>query len=508
MPDSYVIALCVVALCATAAFFYRAAVLIIYPYELDYGEGIVLWQAQHVTHLSTAYASIQHYPYIVFHYTPLYHLVSVAMSKFTGDLLIAGRLVSAISCLGICLTLAWIVYSTAPKSASRVAVIGGAVLAGAFPCGLIAMRWVPVMRVDMLGLCFTFAGLAVFVLARTSAQRYCAFVLFVAAMYTRQTLVSGVVACLLVAFVMNRREAIKFFAFTTLLGSVTMAALWFATRGEVIKHLFVYNINRFSIRLSFILLAKNLFHPLMIPFLALAAAAAFGSIRATARAISRRNLAPLRASLSTSPYHLALFTFTVHCVLAGLTSLTVGKSGSNVNYFLEFNLSVFVLASLFIARLLWRRRPKRAFFKIALAYLLPIVLVACLTLRVSALVYHLRSMGTRQAEDSEALMRILSRSPEPVMSEDMTLLYKTGKQLPFEPAIVRELAATHIWDETPLVNLISNRRFSVMIISKDYMIERYSPAVLRAIRDNYKPTETHGIFTVYVPSANATPRAQ
>ena len=172
------------------------------------------------------------------------------------------------------------------------------------------------------------------------------------------------------------------------------------------------------------------------------------------------------------------------------------------------DLSACALAGLFIARLIWRRRSEQASFEIALAHLLPVLFVALPALAVSPLIYESgeREVRANGARNSAALVRILSSGPDPVMSEDMTLLYKAGKQVPFEPAIVTELAATHIWDEAPLVQLISNRGFSVMIIGRDSMW-RYSPAVLRAIKENYQPTGTYaefaGDFIVYVPSAHA-----
>lgn len=486
-----------------AAFFYWVAIRITYPYELEYGEGIVLWQAQHVSHFATAYAPITHYPFIVFHYTPLYQLVSLVVSKLTGNLLLAGRLVSSFSALGICLTLAWVVYRTTPVRASRLAAVGGAIVAMAFPCGLSMMRWAPFMRVDMLGLWLSFSGLAMFVLARTTAQRFFAFVLFVAAIYTKQSLVAGAVACLLVAGVMNLRQAIKLGAFTAALGGALLAALAFSTHGEVIKHLFAYNVNRFSI----LAVAHNLETDLQSTMLliALAAAAAFGPIRDAARAFSQRNAAMLGTGLSASPYRLALFTFTVHFILAALVSLTSGKSGSSINYYLELNLSACALASLFVARLLWNWRKKRVSPAIALAYLLPFLILGQQFLAASHLLrdsYMDRRAMAQKAQNSDALVRILRNSPEPVMSEDMTLLYKAGKQVPFEPAIVTELAATHAWDETPLVNMIRDRAFSVMVIRNDPDI-LYSPAVLRSIVENYRPAGTYAEFerdfTLYVP---------
>jgi len=366
------------------------------------------------------------------------------------------------------------------------------------------------MRVDMLGLWFTFAGLSVFVLSRSSAQRYCAFLLFVAAMYTRQTFIAGAVACLLVAYIRNRRQAFTMFAFTAVLGGTIMTVLFFATHGEVIRHLFLYNANRFSIQLALTRLGSNFGSVTMIPVLALAGAAAYRPVRDGAEALSSRSAASLRARLSASHYSLALFTFTAYFIISGLISLTAGKSGADLNYFLEVDLAACALASLFIARLISKRRSKKASFKIALAYLLPILSVGYEALTVSPLIHEIRDREARAngARNSAALVQILRSSPDPVMSEDMTLLFKAGKQIPFEPAIVTELAATHVWDEAPLVKMISNRGFSVMIIGRESMW-RYSPAVWSAIIENYQPTGTYaefaGDFVVYVPSPHAPP---
>lgn len=503
--------LCVLAIYVISGFFYWVAIRVIYPYQLDYGEGILLWQAQHASHLSTAYASIHHYPYIVFHYPPLYQIISLATSILTGDLLIAGRLVSAISCFGISVTLAWVVYCTAPKSASRSTAVGGAALAASSPFGLITMMfWTPLMRVDMLGLFFTFTGLSVFILARTAAQRYCAFALFVAAMYTRQSLIAGAVACLLVAGIMNLRETIKMFAFTALLGGTVMGVLSFATHGEIIKHLFLYNVNRFSIGSCISMFSFNLL--LVAPIAPLAAVAAASPVRDAARLLSRRNAGRLRARLSSNPYRIALFTFTAYFILSGVVSLAAGKSGASLNYFLELDLAACALASLLTARRVWWHRPKRAKSKAGFSNALPMLFIGFQALTVSALVYFnyvTRDMRVQGARNSAALVRRLSSSPDPVMSEDMTLLYKAGKQLPFEPAIVTELAAVHIWDETPLVDMIRSQRFSVMILGSDPdWLHRYSPAVMHSILENYQPTETYAefsdSFTVYVPSSRAS----
>src|SRR5262245_45567388 len=94
--------------------------------ELDYGEGIVLWQAAHVTNWKAAYHPIAIYPHIVFHYPPLYHLASRAMAVATGDLLAAGRLVSSLSLLGTCFILGGLVWRCLPAGCGVMAQTIGA----------------------------------------------------------------------------------------------------------------------------------------------------------------------------------------------------------------------------------------------------------------------------------------------------------------------------------------------------------------------------------------------
>jgi hypothetical protein len=486
------------------AYFYWVAKATTYPFEFDYGEGIVLWQAAHVTRLASAYASISHYPYIVFHYPPFYHLVSWMVSKLTGNLLFAGRLVTLLSTLALCLTLGWTVYRSVPARAPKLAAIGGAVFASALPCGLDNMDWALLMRVDMLGLSLTFAGLAVFIFGRTAILRYAAFALFVASMYTKQSLIAGALACLIVAAILNIRQAMKLLLFAAALGALVLTLLVLATHGQVIRHLFLYNQNTFSLRRAIRLIDENV--QLTLPLLVLACAGALSPLADAARAFSRRRLAPLRARLLRSTYRLALFTFTIHFFVSGIVSLTVGKAGANSNYLLEWNLSACTLAGLVMARLIWSWKAIRLVpAAAAVAYLLPLLMVA--QQAVSAFRFVAPSSSLRQeyadnVRNSETLLRILQSSPEPVMSENMTLLYRAGKQVPFEPAIVTQLAATGVWDETPLVDMIHERAFSVMLIHDIDDPDRYSPAIARAIKENYEPGEEIGQLTVYRPASS------
>lgn len=444
----------------------------------------------------------------MFHYPPLYHAVSWAVFLLTGDLLFAGRLVTLVSTIALCLTLGWIVYRSVPARAPKLAAIGGAIFASTLPCGLDNMDWALMMRVDMLGLWLTFAGLALFIFGRATAVRYAAFVLFVAAMYTKQTLIAGAVACLIVASILNIKQAMKLLSFTVALGASVMTLLALATHGQVIRHLFLYNQNMFSLRRAIRLINENI--QLTLPVLALACAGALNSLADFARAISRRRLGPLRARLLKSTYQRALFTLVIHFLISGFVSLTVGKSGANTNYLLEWNLSACTLAGLVLARLIWGWRITcQVSSAAAVAFLLPFLMMV--QHAESAFRFVVPSASLRQeyadnVRDSEALLRILRSSQEPVMSENMTLLYKAGKQVPFEPAIITQLAATGLWNEAPLIDMIHRRAFSVMLIRDIDGPDRYSPAVARAIKENYEPGEEVGQLTVYRPASSRPSR--
>src|ERR1700722_13709453 len=63
------------------------------PFSLDYGEGIVLQQALLIPG-SRMYGPIDHYPFIVFHYPPLYHVVVRMIAAIGFDPLLVGRALS------------------------------------------------------------------------------------------------------------------------------------------------------------------------------------------------------------------------------------------------------------------------------------------------------------------------------------------------------------------------------------------------------------------------------
>jgi hypothetical protein len=123
-----------------------------YPFELDYGEGIV-WQQALLIPTRRMYGDITQFPFIVFHYPPLYHLVVRFAAAMNTDFLAAGRGVSVASTIAIGALAAGLGFHAVRESASQVASLVGTAVAGlsVFCCWPVLL-WSPLFRVDMLAM--------------------------------------------------------------------------------------------------------------------------------------------------------------------------------------------------------------------------------------------------------------------------------------------------------------------------------------------------------------------
>jgi hypothetical protein len=93
-----------------------------------------------------------------------------------------------------------------------------------------------------------------------------------------------------------------------------------------------------------------------------------------------------------------------------------------------------------------------------------------------------------------------------VFSEDMNLLYKTGKDIPAEPAMIQVLAKAGMWNERPFVQMIQEHRFALVVTEDSFSRERYSPAVASAIQQAYEQAERIGDYLIYRPGPGVSQR--
>lgn len=470
------------------------------PLEMDNGEGIVLMQAKHITDFSVAYRNIDTPPYVVFHYPPLYYLVVRLFLPLTGELLSAGRLTSVICSVVLAGLFALFFARVLPRSVRGTPRVALILLAAVIPFQLDSMAWTSLMRVDTLALLFAFAGLMVFAASTRLAPQMAAMVLFVAAVYTKQSTVAAAAACLGISALIDFRRTLGLAAFGAAL-ALAFGGLWNVwTHGGFVRNLVFYNVNPFSLMRAAHIASKNFqtlgfFLPLPLTMAAMAVGRypRFGLRGARAR---------LRASVRRVGMRRALAICTTHFFISLALTVSVGKVGSNYNYFLEWNLSCCLLAVFLMA--IWfglPRRARRDSWHAAVAALL--MLWAILTplraaenLRITAAQ---RAEHANSMEQAHRIVEQMRAAPGPVFTDGLVMLYQAGKDIYAEPAILHALALAGSWDQSGLIEQIRAHKFPLIVTSlldDDHM---YTPQVRGAIRDAYRLDDRIGGYDLYRP---------
>jgi hypothetical protein len=201
----------------------------------------------------------------------------------------------------------------------------------------------------------------------------------------------------------------------------------------------------------------------------------------------------LRERLSRSSYESTLFLFVIYFALATPMLFMVLKSGSWLNFFLEWTCVLSVLVGLNLreaAMSAFARdgdRPPTKTSSPALALLMAAAVAAQAVLLTFA--PNAASMWpNRDPEELAELVAKVSEAPRPVISDDMVLLLRGGKSVLWEPAIFYALARSGLWDERPFVDMIGSHAFAFFVTVGDERNDwygRYTPLVAEAIRKAY-----------------------
>lgn len=466
-----------------------AGLAIRFPYGLDYGEGIV-WQQMQLLLSGDGYGTIEGFPAIVFHYPPLYHVAVGMLSAVTGmDQLAAGRLLSIGSTVVMSgFIAASVVALSSARTGRTPGWIGGLLAASIVLSTLPVQSWSYLMRVDMLSLAFGFAG---FYFGLRSLTRpgaiHVAAVLFVAAVYTKQTTIAGPIAVFAVLLFLRPRTAWAGIATGLGLGLVALALMIWLTDGEFLHHILLYNINRFQWRGLLGIGAMFQTHLLYVIVALFSIYIWHGRLpshyfnEAGWRGLRQR----LLASSADAGYTMAL----LYLVLVTLMLPMALKSGASVNYFLEWGCIVglftgFVLVD---AAAVAMGKPVAAKAEIVIA-ILPLILAVNAS-QLSGATRELLSGHLPPRQAMARLAELVKAAPAPVVSDDMVIVLRGEKPVIWEPAIFAELASKDMWDERPFLSKIEAREFAFFITqgkAGDRLYDsRYSPSVSRAIQTYY-----------------------
>lgn len=298
------------------------------PYPLDYGEGVVLYQASRLASFSGIYpADVNTPPYFSTNYPPLFAAMQAPLVNLFGPAYWYGRLISQIGLVIVALCLGATVWLLTEK---RVAGIATTLLVPAVPVFAV---WSQYNRVDSMALALTWVALVLLVRSRARWRIPLVALLLAASAFTRQSYaLAGPVTALAVMLSGNdTRRARSFAMWFVGLGTVSALALEWATRGGFLRHVIIANVGTIAVH--------NLWDQyrdlgVTIPvLLGCAAAVMFG------RLLPPRGRALARAYL----------------LCGAFTSLLIVKVGSDVNYVYELAAGCVLAAGLIVAHAL--RRP-------------------------------------------------------------------------------------------------------------------------------------------------------
>jgi Dolichyl-phosphate-mannose-protein mannosyltransferase len=471
----------------------RLAALLAFPYPHDGLEGTLLYEAQLLRSGEALYQPLERFRFLSAPYPPLHSLLLAAFDLLPGaHVFWGGRLLSTLAAAGVALVAALIVRRVG--AAWPVALLAAALVLSAPPL----LLWGTRIKPDVLALLFTAAGLwfasreltrAAITPGANSARPpvlspalALAAICFVCGFFTKQTAVAGPLAAgiaLLAADIRDwhsqpgylgrlpiRTRTLAFSALYLMLALGVWGLLDLVTGGQYTVH--VWWGGERTRWWSFGLFSKiaallTFWWPQMI-------------------------LAALAIPLAFRQR--ALFVPASYLLVAPLTILGAGETGSHHNHLLETHLALAIAGCGALGLLLSAPQAGRR---------------SLLALQVGALILAGgQAFQTTQTpawyagelapdETPERFLNFMRNTPGEILADDTGLLFQAGRDLRYDdPSTMGPAAAIGAWDQSGLLEEIAQRKFSAIMIPTNVEESdldptgRWTPEMLAAIKQHYQ----------------------
>jgi len=465
-----------------------------FPYGINYGEAPLIDQAKRIAARQVLYkAALNTPPYVIANYPPLYPLLIAGVGTITGlPFLQVGRTISLIAALLSGLVIGLFAYGLSDNRLS------GLLAATLFLGNPFVMGWSAIARVDMVALGLSLIALWLLYRHWHSWQwLMVSLVCLVAAIYTRQTFAMAVpVAGAVWLWHNDRQRCLIFITVLALTCLVLFGMLNFITRGGFYLNTVVANVNLYKVTRLLTMLAGFLrFWPFAIM---IAGGAVLQAYITRLRKDTSQNDRMLRQPFICSG--LAIYS------LGALAStLTVGKIGSNINYFLELMVTLAVWAACALA---WQ--PKRTIRQLGITALLLCQIVWAL---VGGTILYQGSTAVRwrNLAQDDALYReikIAARQGPVLADGELDKVVLAGQRIYLQPFEYQQLYRAGIWDPSALIGEIANHKFPLILLDTPETVLRegcWPPQVMAAIEKNYSVMGHQGRTVIYKPG-ESTPK--
>ncbi len=478
-----------------------------YKFGLDYGEGIV-WQQALLIPGPRMYGDITRFPFIVFHYPPVYHLVVRALAATGFDMLAAGRSVSVIAAFVVGGVVARLVFLATPESIGRAAKLTGSAIAGLTVfCYEPVAVWSLLMRVDMLAVALSFVAVWCAVTPAGRPWRlYVGAFLFLLAMFTKQTSIAAPMATFPVMLIIDRRRTLAASGAVILAGLALLLLLNEYTGGGFLRHTVLYNVNRYQFSAVIDGILQEWHHAAFLLITIIGISSLWRRLAGERR---WQNLDSFKRDIAGSIAVRLTLVITLYLIVTTAMIATIGKSGASDNYLIEAMCVWSVVIGTFVAsntdRMISyfaRTTPEgqkiaHPLLAMSLGWLLALQMIVMST---SGGEY--RNLTPAYIEALDSLRSRIANTQGPVLSDDMVLLLRAGKEVPWEPAIFAELASQGRWDQRLIIDRIEAHAFAMIVTTgrsgTPTFDSRYTPEVNRAIETSYPRVEQIAGRTVHL----------
>ena len=425
---------------------------IVVPQQLDEGEPVIYGLATRLVQHQPLYQPTDRPPFIEAYYTPLYFYAVAELRAHFGPGFGPGRALSLV--MGV-LAAALLAYITASRARSWWAGGFAALLFVGLGFPLAPAPFLALERVDMLGVAFSIAAVAVLANRTSWVHLLLAGVCAGLAVLTKQSLFAAALAGTAWLATLSRPRAVLFAASAALTVLIPALVLQWSTRGAFWDNIGPANLTPTSLTFGAYLLREA------------AVIQGVPTLLAAAYVIGSR-----------AWRHPTLRLIVCYWLASMISVAGIAKMGANHNYWIELAAANAVLVALGIGTA--TRRRSRAIHAVVsmlpiwllaahLAVLTPARLIDERSFDVIPLSWTLRaeqfSHLANEAPEFNNLVRDVSGEKGAVLSESMDIAVLGDQPLQIEPFAFSMLEAQGRWSSEPLLDQICAGKITLLVLS-------------------------------------------
>jgi hypothetical protein len=458
-----------------ALFLWNSVITIRFPFGADYGEAPLMDQVNRIENRQTLYKSnINQPPYIIANYPPLYpSWVAATNSILKIPLFQSGRITS----LFFSLVSGYIIALFAFRiTENKWFGVFSAALFWGHPY---VMHWSSLARVDLMALAFSLLGLWVLYRYRESGSGLVlAGICFLASAFTRQTyLLSGPLAGFVWLWHGHRKRALIFLSSFGIAGLLIFGMINAITQGGFYMNIVVANINQYVFKQA-INMGKQLF--IIWPIVLLTCAILI------LLSIYRKFRPPLNNRWQNLDNDFILYGLLFYTLGALISAATIGKVGSNVNYFLELIAACSIWTALALKLIIDQKKIVKIVF-LGLLFVQSAWVLGYSYLLTQSFSGDLHEKLSKDISLYKQVQAAIKKGV--VLSDDyMDMVVLSGQPIYYQPFEYGELYNANLWDPAQIVYQINYREFPLILIGGNTLHKNccWTPSMVNALETNYQ----------------------